>query len=130
MLSKKYRIMVIDDEPIVGKRLKLVFEKMGYDVLVYTSGKEALTALEKEPFDVVVTDLKMDIDGFEVFKKAKLLNPKAKVIIITAYADAKSAERAMQEGVFDFIPKPFRLEDLKNDVFSAIEELERESNQE
>ena len=128
--KKKYRIMVIDDEPIVGKRLRLVFEKLGYEVLVFTSGKEALAALETEPYDIVVTDLKMDIDGFEVFKKAKQLNPKAKVIIITAYADAKSAERAMQEGVFDFIPKPFRLDDLKDDVFSAIEELEREQEQE
>ncbi len=126
MASRKYRIMVIDDEPIVGKRLRLVFEKMGYEVMVYTSGKEALAALESEPFDVVVTDLKMDIDGFEVFEKAKRLNPQAKVIIITGYADAQSARRAVQEGVFDFIPKPFRLDDLKKAVWRAIEELEKE----
>ncbi|WP_457756124.1 response regulator [Thermodesulfatator indicus] len=116
--------MVIDDEPIVVKRLKLIFEKMGYEVLIYTSGKEALEALEKEPFDVVVTDLKMDIDGFEIFEKAKALNPQAKIIIITGYADAQSARRAVQEGVFDFIPKPFRLDDLKKSVMKAIEQLE------
>ncbi|WP_022852369.1 response regulator [Thermodesulfatator atlanticus] len=123
MPSSKYKIMVIDDEPIVGKRLKLAFEKSGYEVLVYNNGKEALLALDKEPFDVIVTDLKMDIDGFEIFNKAKKLNPKAKVIIITGYADAQSARRAIQEGVFDFIPKPFRLEDLKKSVLKAIEEL-------
>ncbi len=125
-MSHKYRIMVIDDEPIVGKRLNLVFKKMGYDVLVYTSGKKALEALDTEPFDVVVTDLKMDIDGFEVFEKAKRKNPRAKVIIITGYADAHNARRALQEGVFDFIPKPFRLDDLKNAVLRAIENIKNE----
>ncbi|OAG26747.1 response regulator [Thermodesulfatator autotrophicus] len=124
MSVNKYRIMIIDDEPIVVKRLKLVFEKMGYEVLVHTSGKEALETLEKEPFDIVITDLKMDIDGFEVFEKAKTLNPKAKIIIITGYADAQSARRAVKEGVFDFIPKPFRLDDLKKSVMQAIEQLE------
>lgn len=118
--------MIIDDEPIVGKRLRLVFEKLGYEVEVFTSGREALKRLEAEPFDIVVTDLKMDIDGLEVFEKAKNLNPRAKVIVITGYADADSARKAFQGGVFDFIPKPFRLDDLKKAVFRALAELEKE----
>ncbi|WP_456433074.1 response regulator [Thermosulfuriphilus sp.] len=125
MATGKYRLMIIDDEPIVGKRLKLVFEKMGYKVEVFTSGQEALRRLEEGPFDIVVTDLKMDIDGMEVFERAKKLNPRAKVIIITGYADADSARKAFQEGVFDFIPKPFRLDDLKKAVFRALAELEK-----
>ena len=124
--ERNYRLMIIDDEPIVGKRLRMVFEKLGYEVEVFTSGREALKRLEAEPFDIVVTDLKMDIDGLEVFEKAKNLNPRAKVIVITGYADADSARKAFQEGVFDFIPKPFRLDDLKKAVFRALAELEKE----
>lgn len=118
------RLLVIDDEPIVGKRLQQAFGKLGIDVATFTAPQPALAALAKETFDIVVTDLKMEgMDGIEVLRQARRLNPRTRVIIITGYASPETAEAALREGVFDFLAKPFRLEELKSAVQRALEEL-------
>jgi len=118
------RLLVIDDEPIVGKRLQQAFGKLGLEVAIFTSPLPALEAMGRQPFDIVVTDLKMEgLDGIEVLRRARQLNPRARVIIITGYASQETAETAMQEGAFDFLAKPFRLEELKAAVNRALEEL-------
>lgn len=118
------RLLIIDDEPIVGKRLQQAFGKLGLDVEIFTSPLPAMEAMTRKPFDIVVTDLKMaEMDGIEVLRRARQLNNRARVIIITGYASQETADAASGEGVFDFLAKPFRLEELKSAVNRALEEL-------
>ncbi|OIP50103.1 MAG: response regulator [Deltaproteobacteria bacterium CG23_combo_of_CG06-09_8_20_14_all_60_8] len=116
------RLLVVDDESIVGKRLRQVFSKMGFEIETFVDGAPAMAAMIEKPFDVVVTDLKMaDMDGMEVLRQVRLLYPTTRVIIITGYADEATAEKARQLGVFEFLAKPFRLDTLKDMVFRALE---------
>ena len=115
------KLLVIDDESIVGKRLKQVFTKMGFKVDTYTNPISAMEVMEKYPFDIVVTDFKMDgMDGMEVLERVKKMNPDTKVIIITGYAQLDTASEAFRKGVFDFIAKPFRLDELKRVIIRAM----------
>lgn len=127
--GKNYRLLIIDDESIVGKRLSQIFSKMGYLVEAFIDPLQAMTAAAREPFfDIVVTDLKMQgMDGIEVLRQVKRLNPSTKVIIITGYAEMDTADTAFSEGVFDFIPKPFRLDVIKESILKAVETLEGKS---
>jgi DNA-binding NtrC family response regulator len=121
--SKPHRLLVIDDEAIVGKRLSQIFTKMGFVVAAHVDPHQALAAAEQEPFDVVVTDLKMQgLDGIEVLRRIKKSNPATRVIIITGYAEMDTADTAFREGVFDFIPKPFRLDEIKEAILRAVAE--------
>ncbi len=116
------RLLVVDDEPIVGKRLKQVFGKIGFAIETYTDSVTALAAMAEKPFDIVVTDLKMEgIDGIEVLKRVRAMNPETRVIIITGYASPDTAELADREGVFAFLAKPFRLDELKQVIYRAME---------
>jgi DNA-binding NtrC family response regulator len=128
-LAKSRRLLVIDDEVIVGKRLHQVFGKMGFKVEVFDSPLPAMQAAAADPFDIVVTDLKMaGMDGMEVLTRVKQLNPATRVIIITGYAQPETEEEAFNKDVFDFIPKPFRLDQLKDSILRAVNELEQEDN--
>lgn len=123
------RLLVIDDEAIVGKRLLQVFGKMGFVVESFDNPIPAMEAAASRSFDIVVTDLKMEgMDGMEVFSRVRQLNPSARVIIITGYAQPETEEEAFKLGVFDFIPKPFRLEQLKESILRAVEELDQENH--
>ena len=117
------RLLVVDDEAIVGKRLKQVFSKIGFEIETYTEAAAAMAAMAEKPFDIVVTDLKMDgMDGMEVLRRVRAMNPRTQVIIITGYASPETAELAQQQGVFEFLAKPFRLDELKQVIFRALEE--------
>ncbi|MGA2193360.1 MAG: response regulator [Nitrospirota bacterium] len=116
------RIMVIDDEKIVGDMAKISLEQEGYEVETFLSAEPALERLKENAFDVVVTDLKMKgIDGMEVLKTVKSLYPKTQVIMITAFANLDSAIEAMRGEVFDFFPKPVKIKDLKSAIARALE---------
>jgi len=122
-----WRLLVVDDEAIVGKRLQQVFGKMGFVVESHTSPVAAMEAMAAAPFDIVVTDLKMEgMDGMEVLSRARELNPESRVIIITGYAQTETQEEAFGKGVFDFIAKPFRLDELKDVINRAVDELRRQ----
>jgi DNA-binding NtrC family response regulator len=98
-------------------------------VEVFDSPIPAMESAAAHPFDIVVTDLKMEgMDGMQVLSRVKQLNPATRVIIITGYAQAETAEEAFKLGVFDFIPKPFRLEQLKESILRAQHELEQEDH--
>ncbi len=123
MSNEICRLLVVDDESIVGKRLKQVFSKIGFEVETYTEAAPAMAAMAEKPFDIVVTDLKMDgMDGMEVLKRVRDINPRTQVIIITGYASPATAELAQQQGVFEFLAKPFRLDELKQVIFRALEQ--------
>jgi DNA-binding NtrC family response regulator len=122
MSKGKARVMVIDDEKIVGDMAKLSLEQDGYNVETFLNADPALARLKEEEFDVVVTDLKMKgIDGMEVLKTVRSLYPKTQVIMITAFANLDSAIEAMRGEVFDFFPKPVKIKELKASIKRALE---------
>jgi DNA-binding NtrC family response regulator len=122
-MSKTLRIMVIDDEHIVGKRLKPALEKAGDVVETFEDSRLALQRFQEEPFDIVVTDLRMDeIDGLDVMEQILARAPGTKVIIITGYATVEVAREALAKGAFDFIAKPFKPNDLRAIIQRAADQ--------
>lgn len=106
-------VLVVDDEAIVGKRLLLALNDAGYDVEVFVDPKEALARLVDRSFDIVVTDVRMqDVDGIQILETVAARSPATKVIMITAYATIEVAHEAIAKGVFDFIPKPFKVSEF------------------
>ena len=123
-MGRKLEILVLDDEPIVGSRLKPTFEKAGYVVESFVDSREALKRLHEKHFDIVVTDLKMaHVDGMEIHRFAKEHWPDCVVIIITGFATVETAREALQGGVFDFIAKPFKINQLRDVVQRAAETI-------
>lgn len=116
------RIMVIDDEKIVGDMAKLSLEQDGYAVETFLNAEPALKRLQEEAFDVVVTDYKMKgIDGMEVLKTVKERYPGTHVIMITAFANLDAAIEALRQDVHDFFPKPVKIKELKASIKRALE---------
>jgi DNA-binding NtrC family response regulator len=121
-VAQEHRIMVIDDEKIVGEMAKLSLEQEGYRVETFVSAEPALERLKQERFDVIVTDYKMKgIDGMEVLRTARREHPGIKVIMITAYANLDTAIEALRGDVHDFFPKPVKLKELKASIRRALE---------
>jgi DNA-binding NtrC family response regulator len=117
------KIMVIDDENIVGKMIKISFEQDGYAVEAFLDAKSALERLKEEKFDVVITDLKMkDIDGMQVLNTIKQEAPEIKVIMITAFASLDAAVEAFRKSADDFFAKPIKIADLKTCVKKLLNE--------
>jgi DNA-binding NtrC family response regulator len=116
------QILIVDDEKKMGILIEGTLKDAGYSVKTVTSGDKALELLKKNTYDIVITDLKMEpVDGMRVLKKAKELNESTEVIMMTAYATAKSAVEAMKSGATDYIIKPFALEELKLLVDKIVE---------
>jgi DNA-binding NtrC family response regulator len=131
-MSRQLKILVLDDEEIVCTRLKPCLEKAGYYVETFTDGELAKKRLEKKPFDIVITDLKMaNIDGMELFGFVKEKWPATKVIIISGFATVDVTRTAFQAGVRDVIAKPFKIAQLKDLVNKVAAEIEdsREGHQ-
>jgi DNA-binding NtrC family response regulator len=125
-MKKNLRIMVIDDENIVGKRLKPALEKNGDIVETFTDARKALERFGEQQFDIVVSDIRMDdIDGLEVLEQVLARSEKTKVIIITGYATVEVAQEALVKGAFDFIAKPFKPNDLRTIIEKAAKELDK-----
>jgi CheY-like chemotaxis protein len=111
--KKKLEVMVVDDEPIVGKRLKPALTRYGYDVEVFDNPVKAIDRFDEKEFDVVVTDLRMEkLNGIEVLEHVRAKSANTKVIFITGYATVENAREALVKGAFDFIAKPFKPNDL------------------
>ena len=112
--DENLKVMILDDEPIVGKRLKPALTKVGFDVEFFLNPKEALARLDEKEFDIVVTDLKMEeVDGIQVLENILSRCKKTRVILITGYATVEVAREALVKGAFDFIAKPFKPADLR-----------------
>ncbi len=121
-MTMQINILLIDDEEPIREALLLLLKSTGYRVNGCGSGQEALQLLEKETFDIVITDLFLpDITGIDILKKAKGLYPAIEVILITGHASAETAVRAMKEGAFDYITKPLNFEELRVIITKAVE---------
>jgi DNA-binding NtrC family response regulator len=125
MEGKKYEgleVLVLDDEPIVGKSLRMALSKLGLKVEVFEDPAAAMKRIDEKTFDVVVTDVVMgDIDGIQVLERVMQRSPRTKVVIITAFAMMEMARKAMERGAFDFIAKPFDAAEIRAIVSRAIE---------
>jgi len=122
MTENKGTIHVIDDEPIIHEVLSQLLTSEGYDVELSSSGEEALEKHSSQFFDVTLLDLLMPgLDGIEVLKGIRKVDPQAIVIIITAYASVESAISAMKMGAYDYIQKPFKHEELLIIIARALE---------
>jgi DNA-binding NtrC family response regulator len=123
-VPKRLNVLLLDDEPIVGKRLKPALAKIGCEVEVFENPREALKRIEEKDFDVVVTDIRMDdVDGIQVLEYVMKKSPRTKVILITGYAMMALARKAMEKGAFDFIAKPFQPNDLRRVIVRAAQSL-------
>jgi two-component system response regulator PilR (NtrC family) len=107
-------ILVVDDLPALREMLSQSLASEGYRVATAGSGEEAVTRLEEQEFDVIVTDLVMPgLGGLDVLERARLLDPRAAVILMTAYASLDTAIAALRRGACDYLEKPFTVGDLK-----------------
>ncbi len=118
-MKGKRQILILDDEPIVCERLKPALEKSGFEVETYTESQKAIDRLMEKKFDVLVTDLKMQgPDGIDVLRFAREQAPATKVIIITGFATVETAREALRSGAAEFIPKPFKITQLRDLIVS------------
>ncbi len=116
-------VMVLDDEPIVGDRLKPVLEKEGFGVEVFTDSDAALGRLKERNFDVLVTDMKMrGPTGMDVLRYVKENAAATQVIVITGYATIETNREAEALGAYQFIAKPFKMAELAKLVSQAAKE--------
>ena len=108
-------ILVVDDEPNIIEVLEIVLQDEGMEVLKSSSGQEALALLQENDVDLVISDIKMpDFSGVELLREAKQLSPDTVFIMITAFASTETAIEALQHGAYDYITKPFKMEDLRS----------------
>ena len=129
MMSKKARVLIVDDEEIARKNLAHVLTKEEYEVAAVADGEAALKELETSEFDVVLTDLRMGkIDGMDLLDRIKVRYPDTRVIMVTGYATVPSAIEAMQKGAYHYIAKPFKLDDVRATIRKALESKTTRAN--
>ncbi len=118
------KVLVIDDDPSICKTVGLLLEDHGYTPRTYTDPDEALAAAENESFQIALIDLRMPkMDGVEVIEGLKRIDDRMSCIVMTAYPDLDSATETMRRGTCDYIPKPFKKEDLINAVERACQRM-------
>lgn len=127
---QKEKILVADDEKSMREFLEIMLRKEGYRVTLASNGEEAVKWAEREIFDLALLDIRMPkLDGLSALKKIKTLSPETVVVVITAFASADTAIRAMKEGAYDYITKPFKVDEIKLIIRNALEKknLEKEN---
>ncbi|MGA1789995.1 MAG: response regulator [bacterium] len=121
MMAAK-RILLIDDDVGMRAVLQDILEDEGYMVKTATDGRSALSAIEKEDFDLILTDLKMPkMDGMEFLDYIEQNRPDLKVVVITAYTGTENVNKAKMLGAFEFLSKSIQIEELKRVVKEVLE---------
>jgi len=122
VMSKRARILIVDDEEIARKNLAHVLTKEEYDVVTAGDGEAALKELDVSEFDVVLTDLRMGkIDGMDLLDRVRMRYPETRVVMVTGFATVPSAIEAMQKGAFHYIAKPFKLDEVREVIKRALD---------
>jgi len=130
-MSRKISILIVDDEPSVRESLYSWFIEDGYVVDVAENAKKALALLETGSFDIILADIKMPgMDGLEMQRRIKALNKDSIVIIMTAFASVETAVRALKDGAFDYITKPFDPDDLSHLIRNATKQINLQTENE
>jgi len=116
------RILVVDDERSMRELLAIVLKREGYEVLVAENGRAAIALLEKEPVELLISDVRMpDVSGVQVLAAAQRANPEIIGIMVTAFASTETAVEALRLGAYDYLSKPFNVDELKLKVRKALE---------
>jgi two-component system, NtrC family, response regulator PilR len=124
MKENAAKLLVVDDELSMRELLEYMLTREGYQVSLAENGKAALQIIKKQPFDLLLSDIKLgDLTGLDVLRAFKSENPHAGVIMISAYATTQTAVEAMNEGAFDYVPKPFDNDELKQTIQMALERV-------
>ena len=115
-------ILIVDDELSMREFLEVLLSREGYRITCAENGGRALDLIAQDQFDLLLLDIRLgDMSGIEVLKAAKTQNPQTIVIMISAYASAETAVEAMNEGAYDYVPKPFDKDELIQTVARALE---------
>ncbi|MBN2102787.1 sigma-54-dependent Fis family transcriptional regulator [bacterium] len=127
-MNKKPTILIAEDTDSMREAMVQILKKEGYQLIAVSNGENALSVLKTQCFDIVITDYKMGkVDGLDVLKAAKDINPDNEVLIITAYGSIELAVKLMKAGAWDFITKPFSKETLIHKVDRTLKHIrERE----
>jgi len=113
LFAENVKIMVIDDEPSILESFKMILKIKDYDVETFPDGPSALSNLQKGKFDLAFIDYKLPImDGLEILKRIKEIDPEIEVCIVTAYASESSHANAITLGALDYLRKPFLMEEI------------------
>jgi len=116
------RVLVVDDEQSMRELLGIMLRQVGYDVTLADGGEPAVQALKTDDFDLVITDLRMrKVDGLAVLRAAKDHSPRTVVLVVTAFASTETAVEAMKLGAYDYVTKPFKLDELRLTIANALE---------
>jgi CheY-like chemotaxis protein len=125
MEQKKKRVLLVEDEAVLRESVRDWLTEDGYDVECVETGEEALERIKKEKYGVIVLDLRLPgIDGLQVFEQAKQLEADTKGILITAFPSKESQEKARNLGLVDYLPKPFKVEELEKTISGMLGEVE------
>ena len=125
------KILVVDDEQSMRDFLKILLVKDGYEVITAENGSSALKVLEDQPVDLVISDIRMpETSGLELLEEIKAKHTDMPVIMITAFASPNDAVHAMKNGAYDYISKPFNVDEIKSVIYSALNSDKRSINQE
>lgn len=130
MSSPLGRILVVDDEPGMREFLEIMLQKEGYDVETASDGSEAVDLIKQNEYDLAVVDIQMPVlNGIGVLKEIKSFGIDTTVIMITAFASHETAIEAMKLGAYDYITKPFKIDEIKLTIKKAIDkrDLEKEN---
>src|SRR2546427_803983 len=116
------RVLVVDDERSMREVLAIMLKQAGHDVTVADGGEAAIRALQSNTFDLVITDLRMrQVDGLAVLRATKEHSPQTVVLVVTAFASTETAVEAMKLGAYDYLTKPFKLDEIKLTIANALE---------
>jgi len=129
-MSAKARLLVVDDEPSMREFLEIFFRKESYDVVSAESAEQALIIAGADEFDVVITDIQMPgKSGIELLRELREISPGSVVIMITAFSTTETAIEAMKQGAYDYVVKPFKVDEIRLVVEKALEKklLSREN---
>jgi two-component system, NtrC family, response regulator PilR len=116
----KNQLLIVDDEASMRRMLEILFSQEGYDVQTAESAEAAIESLNARPFDLVISDIRMPgLSGIDLLRRLKADDSPSEVVLMTAYASTESAIEAIKLGAFDYVTKPFQVEELANIVRHA-----------
>jgi DNA-binding NtrC family response regulator len=120
-LRARHKVLLMEDEPNLGRGLRMVLSKEGYEVDLVDTGLKAIGSLGAKEYDLLVADLRLpDVDGMEVIRLAREARPDTEIIVMTGYGSVPSAVESMKLGALDYLPKPFTEDEFKAAVEKAL----------
>ena len=121
-MNKGHHILVVDDELSMRELLEFMLKKEGYQVAVAANGSQAIEMLNKSRYDLLLCDIRLgDMTGLDVLRACRQNQPHTTVVMISAFASTETAVEAMNEGAYDYVPKPFDNEELKQTIAKALD---------